>query len=116
MITGARAMICLSIWPYLAARCDGLVISFAWFSALLTAGSLSCAQFELLVGLPVTVAPLNGTSIVAWPSLKSFTQPTFGHRFGSLATTEQNFVYITSWATGCNWTLNPSVLSCALTT
>ena len=38
---------------------------FAEFSAALIAGSFSCGQFELLAGLAVIVAPLNGTSIIA---------------------------------------------------
>ncbi len=80
------------------------------------AGSFSCGQLELLVGLAVIVPPLNGMSIIAWPSLKSLIHPTFGQTFGSLATTEQNFVYMTACSTGCNWTLNPSADSCALTT
>ena len=80
------------------------------------AGLFSWGQLELFVGLPVIVPPLNGTSITAWPSLKSLIQPVFGQTFGSLATTEQNFVYMTACSTGCNWTLNPSALSCALTT
>src|SRR5689334_25337457 len=88
----------------------------AEFSAASICGSLSCGQFELLVGLAVIVALLNGTSIIACPSLKSFTHPTFGQTFGSFATTEQNFVYIVACSTGCSWTLNPSVASCALYT
>src|SRR6516165_2846558 len=113
---GARAVIMSSILPYSAARWVGSVMSFAEFSAELTAGSLSCGQFELLVGLPVIVPPLNGTSIIAWPSLKSFCHPTFGQVLGSFATTEQNFVYATACSTGCNCTLNPSAASCDLAT
>ena len=59
---------------------------------------------------------MNGTSITAWPSLKSLTHPTFGQTFGSLATTEQNFVYMMACSTGCNCTLNPSAVSCDLST
>src|ERR1700748_2662895 len=88
----------------------------AEFNAALIDGSLSCGQFELFVGLAAIVLPLNGTSIIACPSLKSLTHPTFGQTFGSFATTAENFVYIVASSTGCNWTWKPSCVSCDLNT
>src|ERR1700746_3900645 len=115
-MAGAWAMIWSSIFPYWAARWVGSVMYFAEFSAALIAGLFNCGQFELLVGLAVMVPPLNGMSIIACPSLKSLIHPTFGQMFGSLATTEQNFVYMTACSTGCNCTLKPSDANCALAT
>jgi len=79
-----------SILPCSDARAS--MISLAASRSLLSVGSFRCGQLELFPGLPVMVAPLKGTSMIACPSLKSFTHPTFGQTFGSLATTEQNFV------------------------
>ncbi len=42
--------------------------------------------------------------------------PTFGHTFGVFFGTPQNFVYMTSWVTGCRLTLKPSWVSWSLTT
>ena len=43
-----------------------------------------------------------------WGSMKSLTQATFGHTFGWFFGVSQNFVYMTSWSTGCRLTLKPS--------
>ena len=59
-------------------------------------------------------SPLNVGSSIDWPSLKSFSQPTFGQTSGVFSGTPQNFVYMMSWVTFWRLTLKPELLELAL--
>src|SRR4029079_4443059 len=73
---------------------SGSSINAAASIALLISGTLSCGQLELFSG--TTFSPLNVGSSMDCPSLKSFSQPTFGQTSGALSGTLQNFVYMMS--------------------
>ena len=59
---------------------------------------------------------MNVGSSIDWPSLKSFSQPTFGHTSGAFDGVLQNFVYMMSWVTFWKLTLKPSSSSWLFTT
>ncbi len=80
----------------------------------LISGTSSCGQLEFAVGS--MFSPLNVGSSIAWGSLKSLTQPTFGHTATSASGTEQNFVYMMFELTWRNSTSKPRSSNCCRTT
>ena len=101
--------------PRLRALASGRSASFALSIAALSAGSLSCDQFELPVG--TMFFPLNIGSSIVWASKKSFSQPTFGQiatfAFGDAAELRVHRVLRHA---GGSRTLKPIFSSCACAT
>src|SRR5213592_1767831 len=109
-------MIWSSNLPQQSARCCWSPAVMQVSIPLSIAGMFICDQLELFAGLLVIVWLSNGTCRMDCASMKSLIHPTFGQTFGSLSTTEQNFVYIVECSTGWNCTLNPSCSSWFLNT